>query len=401
MRIMEDKLYYVNRQLERLEGEDRAQLKAQVDGTDWSIMDALKHIGGEESRGEFAPLPAMECAEIAEREAELKAVGLEAIRSGKVGAVLLAGGQGTRLGYDQPKGTVDIGITRELYIFQCLINNLKKVTQEAGCLVPLYIMTSTGNHQDTVSFFEDHDYFGYDSAYVKFFIQEMVPAVDYEGRVLMSDEKHLVMSPNGNGGWFVSMVRAGLLTDLHARGIEWLNIFAVDNVLQQIADPVFIGATIDSGCESGSKVVRKADPQERVGVLCSEDGRPSIVEYYEMTDEMIHSRKENGDLSYGFGVILNYLFREDKLEEIVKESMPVHVVEKKVPYMDENGEFHKPQEPNAYKFEKLVLDMVHMMGSCLPYEVVREKEFAPIKNREGVDSIESARELLKQNGVTL
>ena len=147
--------------------------------------------------------------------------------------------------------------------------------------------------------------------------------------------------------------------------------------------------------------MRKAEPQERVGVLCSEDGRPSIVEYYEMTDEMIHSRKENGDLSYGFGVILNYLFRVDKLEEIVKESMPVHVVEKKVPYMDESGEFHKPQEPNAYKFETLVLDMVHMMGSCLPYEVVREKEFAPIKNREGIDSIASARELLKANGVTL
>ena len=343
----------------------------------------------------------MECAEIEERRAELHAVGLEAIRSGKVGAVLLAGGQGTRLGYDQPKGTVDIGITRELYIFQCLINNLQKVTKEAGCPVPLYIMTSAGNHQDTVSFFESHGYFGYDSAYVKFFVQEMVPAVDYQGRVLMRDEKNLAMSPNGNGGWFVSMVRAGLLADLHDRGIQWLNIFAVDNVLQQIADPVFIGATIDSGCESGSKVVRKAEPQERVGVLCSEDGRPSIVEYYEMTDEMIHSRKENGDLSYGFGVILNYLFRVDKLEEIVKESMPVHVVEKKVPYMDESGEFHKPQEPNAYKFETLVLDMVHMMGSCLPYEVVREKEFAPIKNREGIDSIASARELLKANGVTL
>lgn len=398
---MAEKFYYVDKQLARLEGADKAALQAQIDDTDWSILQALEHIGGGEGRGVFAPLPAMEIAEIKEREEELRAIGLAAIRAGKVGAVLLAGGQGTRLGYDQPKGTVDIGVTRSLYIFQCLIQNLQKVTAEAGCMVPLYIMTSTVNHEATVSFFQEHDFFGYDSSYVKFFIQEMAPAVDYEGRVLMSDEKNLAISPNGNGGWFGSMVKAGLLSDLSERGIQWLNIFAVDNVLQQIADPVFVGATIDSGCESGAKVVKKAAPDERVGVLCSEDGRPSIVEYYEMTDEMLHSRKENGDLSYGFGVILNYLFGVEKLVEIVEQSLPVHVVEKKVPYMDENGVSHKPQEPNAYKFETLILDMVHMMGSCLPYEVVREKEFAPIKNKEGVDSIVSARELLTRNGVTL
>jgi UDP-N-acetylglucosamine/UDP-N-acetylgalactosamine diphosphorylase len=136
-------------------------------------------------------------------------------------------------------------------------------------------------------------------------------------------------------------------------------------------------------------------------VLCTEDGRPSIAEYYEMTEEMATARKENGDLLYGFGVILNYLFSEAKLEEIVNANMPIHVVEKKIPYMDVNGNVIKPDSPNGYKFETLVLDMVHMMDNCVPYEVVREREFAPIKNLHGVDSLDTARELMKRCGIEL
>ena len=207
------------------------------------------------------------------------------------------------------------------------------------------------------------------------------------------------MSPNGNGGWFASMMKAGLVEDMHEKGVEWLNVFAVDNCLQRIADPLFVGATIASGMESGAKVVRKAAPDEKVGVLCTEDGKPSIAEYYEMTEEMATLRKENGDLAYGFGVILNYLFSVEKLEKIVNYSMMTHIVEKKIPYMDVDGTFVKPEAPNGYKFELLVLDMVHMMEDCLPYEVVREREFAPIKNLHGIDSLDSARELMAGCGI--
>jgi hypothetical protein len=145
------------------------------------------------------------------------------------------------------------------------------------------------------------------------------------------------MSPNGNGGWFSSLLKAGLGEDLKAKGVEWLNVFAVDNVLQQIADPIFVGATIQSGCVSGAKVVRKCDPYERVGALCLEDGKPSIIEYYELTPEMAEATNEAGSLLYGFGVILNYLFSVEKLFEISKQQLPLHIVEKKVPYIDENG----------------------------------------------------------------
>lgn len=402
MNILEDKKQvYLRAAMEACTPQEQEILKKNLAGVDWSVLEHIEKKETVNHRGVFAPLEAVELEEIRARGEEFKKIGIEAIRAGKVAAVLLAGGQGTRLGLDKPKGTLNIGVTRELYLFEQLICNLMDVTKEAGVSVPLYIMTSNINHQDTTAFFEERDYFGYPKEDIRFFVQEMAPACDYEGRVYMEDKTNVAMSPNGNGGWFASMVNAGLLTDIKARGVEWLNVFAVDNCLQRIADPVFVGATIAYGRESGAKVVRKAAPDEKVGVLCTEDGRPSIAEYYEMTEEMATARKENGDLLYGFGVILNYLFSEKKLEQIVNDRLPVHVVEKKIPYMDLDGTMVKPEEPNGYKFENLVLDMVHMMEDCLPYEVDRAKEFAPIKNLHGVDSLDSARELMRGCGIEL
>ena len=368
---------------------------------DWSIVDMAKQENTAQERGKLEPLSALEVSEIEKDKTKYEEIGLDAIRAGKVGAVLLAGGQGTRLGSDGPKGKYNIGLTKDVYIFERLIRNLLDVTGKAGCYVPLYVMTSDKNNDETIAFFEEKAYFGYPKDFVKFFKQEMAPSVDFDGKLYMEAADSLSLSPNGNGGWFYSMAVTGVLKDVKARGVEWLNIFAVDNVLQRIADPVFVGATLDSGCVSGAKVVRKADPQEKIGVLCLEDGRPSIVEYYEMTDEIINSREADGELSYNFGVILNYLFRVDQLEEIMSQKMPVHVVEKKIPYIDGNGELVKPETPNGYKFELLVLDMIHMFDNCLSYEVVRDHEFAPIKNKTGVDSVESARVLLQKNGVEL
>ncbi len=402
MKIYEDeKQCYIKAALEMGTPEEQEQLKAKLDAIDWSILENLEHKDAVNARGVFAPLDAVEVSEIEARKDEFKEIGLKAIREGKVGAVLLAGGQGTRLGLDKPKGTLNVGLTKDLYLFEQLVRNLQDVTNEAGVYVPFYIMTSNINNEDTVAFFKEHNYFGYPEEYVKFFVQEMAPACDYEGRVYMESKTEVAMSPNGNGGWFASMMKAGLVDDMHARGVEWLNVFAVDNVLQRIADPLFVGATIASGMESGAKVVRKAAPDEKVGVLCTEDGKPSIAEYYEMTEEMATLRKENGDLAYGFGVILNYLFSVSKLEKIVNDQMMTHIVEKKIPYMNTDGTFVKPEAPNGYKFELLVLDMVHMMEDCLPYEIVREREFAPIKNLHGIDSLDSARELMAGCGIEL
>ena len=226
----------------------------------------------------------------------------------------------------------------------------------------------------------------------------MAFAVDDAGKIILEEKGKIFLSPNGNGGWFSSIAKAGLLKEIKDKGIEWINVFAVDNVLQKIADPAFIGAVICSECESGGKVVSKVSPDEKVGVLCLEDERPSIVEYYEMTDEMINRREADGSLSYRYGVILNYLFRTDRLEKIMNNEMPVHIVKKKVNCLDGNG---NPVNREVFKFETLVLDMIHMQESCLSYEVERNHEFAPVKNAEGVDSVDSARKLLIENGIEI
>ena len=315
--------------------------------------------------------------------------------------MLFRSGMGTRLGSDAPKGVYNIGVTKDLYIFECLIHNLLQVTAQAEHMIYLYVMTSDKNHEQTVAFFKEHQYFGYPQDHIFFFMQEMAPAVDHDGKVYLEEKDKIATSPNGNGGWFVSMARSGILDQIHKTGIEWLNVFAVDNVLQKIADPVFVGACIEEQCNVGAKVVAKANPDEKVGVMCLEDGKPSIIEYYELTEEMRQEKNEKGEYVYNYGVILNYLFRVSELERIMSHKLPHHKVEKKIAHIDENGNPVKPEKPNGYKFEQLVLDMIHDMDRCLPFEVVRSQEFAPIKNKEGVDSVETARALLVQNGITV
>lgn len=381
--------------------EEKEKLLTQIEQMDLSVTKYVHHRDELPGRGVITPLKAMEIPEIREKEEEYRKIGLKEIREGRVAAVLLAGGMGTRLGSDNPKCMYDIGITHPVFIMQRLVENMMDVVKEAGTFFPLFIMTSDKNHDATVAFMKEHDDFGYDPDKVFFFRQDMAPATDYDGKIYMESRWQMASSPNGNGGWFSSMNKAGLLDKLHELGVEWLNCFAVDNVLQRIADPVFIGATIAKNCVSGAKVVRKAAPDEKVGAMCLEDGRPSIVEYYEMTPELLDAKDAKGNPAYNFGVILNYLFREDKLEEIMNDKLMLHIVEKKIPYMDANGSLIKPESPNGYKFEQLILDMVHEMESCLPYEVERSREFAPIKNKTGVDSVESARKLCEENGIKL
>ena len=364
---------------DELDENQRQSLLKQIDEIDFDLLKLIEDGGKETEKGVITPLDdAVSIADIEANKDKYTAIGTEAIKEGKVAALLLAGGMGTRLGSDKPKGMYNIGLTKDVYIFEMLIKNLMDVVNQTGAWVPLYIMTSEKNNDDTVKFFEEMNYFGYDKNYVDFFVQEMAPAASFDGKIFLEDKDRISTSPNGNGGWFISFVKAGLCEKAKKAGVEYINIFAVDNVCQRMADPCFVGAMIDGGYRSAAKVVSKATPEEKVGVLCLEDGKPSIVEYYELTEDMRYQTKADGELAYMYGVILNYLFK-----------------------IEDYGNAVKPETENGFKFETLVLDMVHMMDNCLAYEVVREKEFAPIKNKTGVDSVESARELLKLNGVTL
>ncbi len=387
---------------DELNDDQKEHLLEQISEIDFDLIKLIENADTPDERGVITPLDAeVSIKEIEENADKFRAKGLEAIKEGKVAALLLAGGMGTRLGSDKPKGMYNIGETKDVFIFEMLIRNLMDVVDEVGVWVPLYIMTSEKNDKDTREFFEEKNYFGYNKDYVKFFKQEMAPACDFDGKIYLERKDRISTSPNGNGGWFISFNKAGLLDEAKAKGIEYINLFAVDNVCQRMVDPLFVGAMLDGGYVSASKVVSKAAPEEKVGVLCLEDGKPSIVEYYELTEEMRYETLPDGSLAYKDGVILNYLFSIKALEENMHNNLSTHVVKKKIECLDENGNAKKPETENGYKFETLVLDMIHDMDNCLAYEVVREKEFAPIKNKTGVDSVDTAKELLKKNGVEL
>ena len=381
-------------------GEDgQKALLCAIESCDFSVLSCIKE-EGKRKVGNLLPADTLDTFSIEKNREEYERIGLKAIAQGKVAAVLLAGGQGTRLGSSAPKGTFDMGITHELSIFACQMQSVKQNALKAGYNFHLFVMTSAINDADTRAFFAQRDYFGYDKDKIHFFVQDLTPACSFDGKVLLSQKHSPALVPNGNGGWYVSLVKSGYKRLLQSEGIEWLNVYGVDNVLQKICDPVFVGATVKSGVTCSGKVVVKAYPEENVGVLCKEDGVPTVIEYTELEDEYRYARDGEGKLIYSAGVILNYLFSVAKLDEIIGAKLPYHVAKKKVEFI-EGGKTIKPEQPNAYKFELLAVDLIKLMGSCLAFEVERSKEFAPVKNAKGIDSVDSARALLVENGIKL
>ncbi len=387
------------RYYDELSDGERAELLSAISEIDFSILNCAA-ADGKKGAGKLSPADAMPLEETAERFKEFYDAGINAIKRGKVAAVLLAGGQGTRLGIDAPKGTFNIGIERELSIFACQMANLLQVAESAGEYPYLFVMTSTVNDGRTREFFKQNGYFGYRSDRIHFYVQRTAPAVSSEGKILLEEKYKPVLTPNGNGGWYTSLKNSPCGKILERAGIEWLNVYGVDNVLQKICDPVFIGATLLSGLPCSGKVVRKVSPEERVGVLCKENGLPAIVEYYELGEEYKSLRDNSGELVYCYGVILNYLFNVAQLDKISQKPLPYHFAEKKVSYI-EDGVKVTPESPNAYKLETLTVDLIKLMGGCLGFEVERRKEFAPVKNMTGTDSVDTARALLIENGVKL
>lgn len=378
--------------IDSLSAEEQDRLCREAELIDFSMLKGAAASEQNKKRGVISPMETMTMREQEAKREYYRRLGLEKLRDGRIGALLLAGGMGTRLGFEHAKGMYNIGETRDVFIFQRTIENLLDTVRDAGMPIRLFVMTSCLNYDETVEFFNEHDFFGYDPAYISFFRQDMSPCLDANGDMFLIGEdgrKSIAAAPNGNGGFYSSLVSAGLDKIIKEHGIEYINVFAVDNVLQRIADPVFVGAVVDSGFASGAKVVRKAAPDERVGAICLEDGAPSVVEYYEMTQELMDARLENGEPAYYYGVILNYLFRVSDIDRAVREKLPVHVVKKPIAGRE------------ALKLETLTLDMVHLVGTCLSFEVDRNYEFAPIKNAEGTDSVITAKELLKKAGYTL
>ena len=228
---------------------------------------------------------------------------------------------------------------------------------------------------------------------VKFFIQNEMPMLDTTGKILVDDKGLVKQAADGHGGIFEAMRKEGILEDMQRRGIEWIFIAGVDNVLAKMVDPILTGLAIDKKCLAAGKSVVKNNPKEKVGVFCKKDGKPSVIEYTEITDEMAEAVDENGELLYGESHILCNLFNIKAIEEISRNKLPYHSAFKKAKYIDESGVIVVPQEPNAYKFEAFIFDAFERLDDMAIMRVKREDEFAPVKNAEGVDSPETAKKL--------
>jgi len=325
---------------------------------------------------------------------EAQKAGEEVIRKGQVCAFLVAGGQGTRLGYDGPKGTFPITPVKKKTLFQLHAEKIRAAAKRYDVTIPWYIMTSETNDEATKQFFKKNSYFGFDKNDVFFLTQKMLPALDKNGKFILDRKDHIFESPNGHGGSLLALYESGALNDMKKRGINYISYFQVDNVLTTIIDLVFLGYHVLQQAEMSSKIVRKKSPEEKVGVFGRVDNKLKVVEYSDMSTEDQQARDEDGNLKYSGGNIALHIINVDFVREEVEDGfkLPYHIAHKKITYFDENGKTNVPNSPNGYKFETFVFDALQDTTSSIIMEVDRQKEFSPVKNKEGSSSPETAKQ---------
>lgn len=331
------------------------------------------------------------------QKSELEKLGEKVLRQNQYAVVTMAGGQGTRLGWKGPKGTfkLDVGENGK-YIFEILAETLKKTTSKYGKEVYWYIMTSIDNNNETVKFFEEHNYFGYNKEKVKFFIQNILPLTDFDGNILFDKDLKVKEASDGNGGVFEALKKSKMLDDMKLHNIKWVYVCGVDNIMANMIDEILLGLAIKNNVPSASKSVKKAYPEEKVGIFCKKNGKPAIIEYIDMDEKMIYAEDEQGELLYGESNIVGHLFNIESLEKMTNYNFDYHCAKKKNSYIDENLQEVIPEETNTYKYEAFIFDGFEYLEDMVILRVNREEEFAPIKNQKGVDSPETAKQIYEK-----
>jgi UDP-N-acetylglucosamine/UDP-N-acetylgalactosamine diphosphorylase len=390
-----------------LSEQERQTLLDQAGEIDLAEIDSLVrvHLQGEHVEGvdfssiEPAPFLALpQSEEDRRRWAAARERGEEALRQGQVAAFTVAGGQGTRLGYDGPKGTFPVTPVQQKPLFQVFAEKIQAARATYGAAVPWFIMTSHANHEATIGFFRENGFFGLPEKEVSFFRQGRMPAVDREGRILLESTGAIAMSPDGHGGSLRALCRSGSIRQMEERGIEVISYFQVDNPLVQAIDPTFIGFHLEAGSEMSSKMIPKAYPEEKVGVFARSGDRTLVVEYSDLPDEMAQQRDERGELRFRSGSIAIHILSTAFVKKMGETaSLPFHRADKKIPTVDERGGLVKLEKPNGVKFEMFVFDALPFARNPVVMETKREDEFSPVKNAEGLDSPETCqRDQLKQ-----
>jgi len=387
--------------LENLNPQEKEELENQILKIDFHQLtelyeNAKKPVEIKENKIEKIDYIDKQKMNIIQRE-ELADLGGSIVSSGKYAVVTMAGGQGSRLEHPGPKGTFRLDVYgKGKYLFEILVDNLKEANKRYQTTIPWYIMTSKENHDETYQFLEKNNYFGYDKNYVTLFVQGELPLVSLDGKLLIGKNKLVKLASDGNGGTFASLRLSGALADMKERGIEWVFIGSVDNVLLKMVDTVLLGFAIDKGVQIASKSIVKANPHEKVGVFCKMNGHPKVIEYSELPEKMAEEIDDDGELRYGESHVMCNLFTIDAIEEISKQPLIYHSAIKKNSYLDENGKEVVPTEKNCYKFEAFIFDAFTFFDDIAILRGKREEDFAPVKNKEGVDSPKTAKELYEK-----
>lgn len=388
---------------EELGDEGRSGLARQIEGIDFDLFDRLvaRYVTGEgEAAGagdseitpaEFIPVPMSDAEKAA--EAEAAAAGEEALRAGRVAAFVVAGGQGTRLGFDGPKGAYPIGPVTGRTLFQVHAEKILAASRAYGVTIPWFVMTSEANHDDTVGFLSSHSFFGMEESDVFCFRQRMIPGCDPEGRMYLAAKDRIFTNPNGHGGSLQALHESGALAEMKRRGIDVISYFQVDNPLVKVIDPVFIGRHLQAGAEMSSKVVSKAGPEEKVGVVGYIDGKLGVIEYSDLPEELMHATNDDGSLVFDGGSIAIHILSAPFVERMNEGGLqlPYHKAQKKISYVDGNGELVEPDGKNGVKFETFVFDALGFAKASVTMQVDRSVDFSPVKNATGVDSAETSR----------
>ena len=384
---------------DNLDEKKKKELLKQINNIDFELIKSLYENTKktpEVENFEIQPIDYMDKEKLYDNYKEYHAIGVEAIKNRKLAAVTMAGGQGTRLGHKGPKGTFDIGLESHKSLFELLCDYLKEEGKKYGVTIPWFIMTSRENNKETVEFFEKNKFFGYQKdKNIFFFIQGELPMVDTEGKILIGEDGLIKQAADGHGGIYESLVKNGMTEKMKQLGIEWVFIGGVDNCLVKMVDPVLMGVAIDKEVTVACKSIVKANPHEKVGVFCKRNGKPGVIEYSEITDEMAEAVDENGELLYGESHILCNLFNIKAVERMGVTPLPYHSAYKKAKFIDKDGNLVVPDSPNAYKFEAFLFDAFGEVDDMAILRVKREEEFAPVKNADsaGVDCPSTARKL--------
>lgn len=381
--------------MEKLNNEEKNKLIDQVLNLNIDqVMDLYKNLNKtfEIGNKKIEKISAIDINKLTEEDLnKYKNIGAEYIKNGQYAVITMAGGQGTRLGHTGPKGTFKVSLKNgDKYLFQIIVESLQKASKKYNVIIPWYIMTSDENNNQTVEFLEEHNYFGYPKEKVHFFKQGKAPLVTTKGKLLIGKDKLIKEASDGNGSIYKSLGKNGIIKQMKENNIKWVFVGGVDNILLKIVDPLLLGITVSENNKIASKSVIKTNPKERAGVFCKIDGRPGIIEYSELPEEMAEEVDEHGDLVYGDLNILSHLYNIEALDELSSKVLPYHIAEKKSNYLDENGNLVEPEGKNVYKFESFIFDAFSNYEDISILRVKREEEFAPIKNKEGNDSPETA-----------